>query len=142
MPVNFSQYRGVVGAFNSQFIHVKQHNIFKSAFSQSKVKQTIAKEIFTVFTSFLIFLLISGSWSFINLLRIKARFISLLVFRISYICILLAFIHYIWLYLIIFNRSGDIEKNPGAKPNSYQSFSIFHWNLNSVSAHNFLKLSL
>ena len=44
--------------------------------------------------------------------------------------------------MIIFNRSEDIEKYPGRKPNSYQSFSICHWNLNSISAHNFLILSL
>ena len=81
-----------------------------NSFSQSKVKQTIAKEIFTVFTNFLIFLLISSSWFFINLLRFKARFISLSVFRISYICILLAFTDHIWLYLIIFNRSGILKK--------------------------------
>ena len=43
---------------------------------------------------------------------------------------------------MIFKRSGNIEKNPGPKPNSYQSFSICHWNLNSISAHKFLKLSL
>ena len=76
------------------------------------------------------------------MLRNKARFISLSVFRISYIYIPLAFIHHIWLYLIIFNRSGDIEINPGPKSNSYQSFSIFHWNLNRISVHNFLRLSL
>ena len=116
MPINLSQYRGVVGAFNSHFIHIKQHDIFKNAFSQSKLKQTIANEIFTVFTSLLIFLLILSSWSFINLLRSKSKFISFSFVRISYICALLTFIHHIWLY---FDRSGDIEKNPGPKPNSY-----------------------
>ena len=64
MSVNLSQYRRVVGVFNSRFIHIKQHNIFKNAFSQSKVKQTIAKEMFSVFASFSIFLLISISWSY------------------------------------------------------------------------------
>ena len=78
---------------------------------------------------------------FINLLRIKARLISLSVFRIFYICILLAFIHSLWLYLVIFNRSGDIEKNPWPKHNSCQSFSICHWNLNNIPAHIFLELS-
>ena len=38
-----------------------------------------------------------------------------------YLC-LLTFIHHSWLYLIISNRSGDIERNPGPKPNSSQSF--------------------
>ena len=38
--------------------------------------------------------------------------------------------------------SGDIETNPGPKPIAGQSFSICHWNLNSISAHNFTKISL
>ena len=33
-------------------------------------------------------------------------------------------------------------KNPGPKRNSNQSFSICHWNLNSITAHNCLKISL
>ena len=35
-----------------------------------------------------------------------------------------------------------MKKNPGPKPSSYRNFSIYHWNLNSISAHNFPKLSL
>ena len=38
--------------------------------------------------------------------------------------------------------SGDVEENPGPKPSSSQSFSICHWNLNSSSAHSYMKLSL
>ena len=100
------------------------------------------KKYFWYLQVFIIFLLISITWSFINLLWIKARFINSVVVRTSYICALLTFIHHIWLYLIISNRGGDIEKNPGQKPNSSQKFSICQWNLNSISAHNFLKLSL
>ena len=55
--------------------------------------------------------------------------------RISYLCSLLTFVHHIWLYLIIPNRSGDIEKNPGPEPNSCR-----HRNLNSILVHNFLIL--
>ena len=36
---------------------------------------------------------------------------------------------------------GDIESNPGLRPNSAQSFSICHWNLDSITAHNFSKIS-
>ena len=36
----------------------------------------------------------------------------------------LTFVHHIWLYLIISNHTGDIEKNLGTKPNSCQGFSI------------------
>ena len=142
MPVILSQYRGVVGVFNSRFIHIKQPNIFKNGFSLRKVKQTIAEETFLVFASFSMFLLISISWSFINLVQIRARFINLSVAWSFYFCVLLTFVHHIWLYLIISNRSVDIEKNSGPKPYSCESFSICHWNLNSILAPNFLKLSL
>ena len=105
----------MVGAFNSRFIHIKQHYIFRNTLSHSKAKQTIAKEIFTVFSSFLIFLQVSSSWFFKK----------------------------IWLEsrpdLSVSQSSGFLIKNPRPKPISYQSFSVCHWNLNNVSVHNFLK---
>ena len=47
-----------------------------------------------------------------------------------------------WLCSLAIKRSGDIEENPGPKPNSCDCLSICHWNLNSIPAHNFIKLSL
>ena len=38
--------------------------------------------------------------------------------------------------------SGDVEINPGPKCTPKASLSICHWNLNSISAHNYVKLSL
>ena len=35
---------------------------------------------------------------------------------------------------------GDVEVNPG--PRHWTSFSICHWNLNSISVHDFVKVSL
>ena len=52
------------------------------------------------------------------------------------------YLHHIWLSLTIIRLRGDIEENPGSKRNSNQSFSICHWNLNSITAHNYLKVSL
>ena len=43
---------------------------------------------------------------------------------------------------IIHLLSGDIETNPGPTPSCGQCFSIYIWNLNSIIAHNFAKLSL
>ena len=37
---------------------------------------------------------------------------------------------------------GDIELNSGPRLNSDQSFSICHWNLNSIAAHNFSNICL
>ena len=58
------------------------------------------------------------------------------------ILILPTYFFHVWLFLIRTKRSGDIEQNPEPKPNSCQSFSICHWNRNSISAHSFIKLSL
>ena len=38
-------------------------------------------------------------------------------------------------------HTGDVEINPGPRHNSGDSFSICDWNLNSVSAYNYTKLS-
>ena len=37
---------------------------------------------------------------------------------------------------------GDVELNPGPKQSSINAFSICHWNLNSLSAHNYAKIFL
>ena len=38
---------------------------------------------------------------------------------------------------------GDIEPNPGPKKgSSCYNFSVYHWNLNSITAHNFAKIDL
>ena len=47
-----------------------------------------------------------------------------------------------WLYSLAIKLSGDIKENPGPKPNSCDCLSICHWNLNSISVHNFIKMSL
>ena len=54
-----------------------------------------------------------------------------------FFCPLLSFISVILLLL-----SGDIETNPGPEPGYLNSFSFCHRNLNSIAAHNFIKMSL
>ena len=51
-------------------------------------------------------------------------------------------LYHIWLHIHLVNVSCDAEKNSG--PNSYsaQYLTIFHWNLNSITAHNFTKIAL
>ena len=50
---------------------------------------------------------------------------------------------YLWVASQIISLIGDIEFNPSPKSNMLnQCFSIFHWNLNSISAHLFTKVSL
>ena len=47
-----------------------------------------------------------------------------------------------WLYSVLLLLSGDVELNPGPKQSSINAFSICHWNLNSLSAHNYAKIFL
>ena len=55
---------------------------------------------------------------------------------------LATYIRHIWVCPILITLSGDTEKNPGPSPSSYDKFSTCHWNLNSISAHIFIKISL
>ena len=46
------------------------------------------------------------------------------------------------LYIISLLRChGDIELNPGPRKSKENTLSVCHWNLNSISAHNFSKLT-
>ena len=52
------------------------------------------------------------------------------------------YVNHFWFSKIVLKVSGGVEENPGPKPSSSQSFSICHCDLNSISAHNYIKLSL
>ena len=46
------------------------------------------------------------------------------------------------MHIHLVNLSGDVETNPGPKSYSAQYLTICHWNLNSIAAHNFIKIAL
>ena len=51
-------------------------------------------------------------------------------------------IRFVFVVLMLF-ACGDIEFNPGPKKrSSCNNFSVCHWNLNSITAHNFAKIDL
>ena len=74
------------------------------------------------------------------LLRAKFRISCTDLNTILYFSITLIYVNHFWLYNIFMKLGGDVEENPGTKPSSNQIFSIYHWNLNSISAHNYIKL--
>ena len=76
------------------------------------------------------------------LLRAKFRINYPHLNTILYFSITLIFVNHFWLYNIFTKLCGDVEENRGPKLSSNQIFSIFHWNLKSVFAHNHTKLSL
>ena len=72
--------------------------------------------------------------------KIKTIYWSVLITFL--ILIIIMFIQFIWVHTLLIRQSGDIEMNPGPKPNPCHSFSICHWNLDGLIAHNYLKVSL
>ena len=74
------------------------------------------------------------------LLRAKFRISYTYLNTILYFSITLIYVNHFWLYNIFMKFCGDVEENPGTKPSSNQIFSICHWNLSSISAHNYIKL--
>ena len=133
MPVNLIQYRGAIGVFNNKFFFVRKsgNNALNDNWSQFSESFLILKILYT----FLIFVF----YFIFNIVKYQLKFNSAkkLMCNLTFL-----YIYLLWLFAIVFNRSGDIEKNPGPKAKSCQSFSICHWNLNSIPAHNFAKLSL
>ena len=51
-------------------------------------------------------------------------------------------IQFVWVHALLIRQSDDIKMNPGPRPNPYHSFSMWHWNLNNLTAHNYLIVSL
>ena len=47
-----------------------------------------------------------------------------------------------WFYSLLLLLSVHVELNPGPKLRPNNAFSICHWNLNSISAHNYAKVLL
>ena len=129
MPVNLNQYRLAVGVFNSNFFIDKKHRIsFSNNPFQFSVNLTISDYFSIILTgSYTYFVLIF--FFLLNVVKYNFKINSLKKFVCNftsfYICLF-------WLISIFLNWSEDIEKNPGPKTKSCQSFSICHWNLNSI----------
>ena len=49
---------------------------------------------------------------------------------------------FFFISVILSVLSGDIDIDPGLDLGYLNGFSFCHWNLNSISAHNFIKMSL
>ena len=97
----------------------------------------------------ILFILLHDIWILTRFLKKIARQNMLMVyinkkFLISCFYLLLSctYLYHIWLFPILMHLSGDTEKNPRLKKDFSQTFSIGHWNLNSLVAYNFTKLAL
>ena len=140
MLVNLTQYRGIVGTFNNRNMALKIIYSLPTCRFFCKLNWNIVFLAITLLCS--ITLILSLSSTLLNSFHTEIKTILWSVLITLLILIVIIFIEFIWVYALLIRQSGDIEMNPGPKPNPCHSFSICHWNLNSLAARNYLKVSL
>ena len=141
MPVNLSQYRGTVGMFNNIFAN-KRCN--KNSICYHRKMQSCEFGL-----TMILFILLHAFPILIGFLKAISRKNMQMVHinkKILISCFYLfsscSYLDHIWLFPRLMHLSGNIEKNPGPKKDFSQTFSIDHWNLNSLVAHNSTKVAL
>ena len=141
MPANLIQYRGTAWMFNNRrfgssslnysYFDKKYHNYNTFTWAVGLINLTFCHLINVI-----------SNWKLISRFLPDLAGICNFSRMILYLSMIGIYVHHIWLSLTIIRLSGDIEENPSPKRNSNQSFSICHWNLNSITAHNYLKVSI
>ena len=139
--INLSQYRRTAGMFNNIFAN-KRCN--KNSICYLRKIQSCEFGLTMIF-----FILLHAFPILIGFLKTISRKNMQIVhinkkFLIScfYLFSSYSYLYHIWLFPRLMHLSGDIEKNPGPQKDFSQTFSIGHWNLNSLVAHNFTKIAL
>ena len=138
MPVSVDQRRGEFGNFNNRVVS----NFLLCTYDICSA----CRKLISVICSLFLASVIMFFQTIINLLLLK-RYYKFLSFRvrnvlISFLYLLIWYDFATWSRPFLILLSGDIETNPGPKPISEQSFSICRWNLNSISAHSYTKISI
>ena len=134
MSVNLAQYRVTVGIFNNRQIIISLHYeaSLYSGMSNNSFNYGSGYSSLIFFFFFCALFLSKG-----NVLKITAKFcVPFFLFRNIVARILVC------LYSLLLMLKGDVEMNPGPLSNCKEYFPICHWNLNSISAHDYSKLFL
>ena len=137
MTVNLRQYQETVGTFNNHYL-IRFRNYYLNdtdiAFGVISFSCSILTTIPIFFLSLSLGIFVCHTikiFLFSRFRKIKGVFVSIFVFTF--------FVSFFSRKLLL---SGDIETNPGPRRNLSNHFTICHWNLNSISAHNFAKVQL
>ena len=135
MPVSLNQYRGEIGSFYNR----STSQITDMTISLSNILVNFTKNVlvYIILLVNMIFLTLLDQFSSCNIIYLWNFMTHLFYYRL-----LTSFLGNFSGKFDLLMLCGDIESNPGPRPNSGQSFSICHWNLNSIAAHNFSKISL
>ena len=139
MPVNITQYRGLVVIFNNlNFAFRPKFTKFigHTCWSTNHLHFKLYLQIFSInLALFLVFV--------ISVLSPRCSFY--MTSRNTYTSILVAvalLFDYLWFTCNLLLLCGDVERNPGTNQSTTKKLSIGHWNLNSIAVHNFANLVL
>ena len=136
MPVSLDQYRGTVGTFiNCNYYHKLalslgqpcQNTCFLNCvFKFCNISFLLYYSLMTVFLT-----LKSNSYRSTKHFHTLPFLVTIItVWSLPWLCILLILL------------CADVALNPGPKRASTSNISVCHWNLNSISPHNYTKLFL
>ena len=141
MPVNLAQYRGTVGSFNNRNIAPKMiYSLLTCKFFR-ELNRNITFLVITLLCSITLNLSLISTHLKLSSFYGKIKTICWSVLTTFLILIVIMFIQFIWVHALPIKQNGDIETNPGPRPNPCHSFSVSLWNLNSLTEHNYLKVS-
>ena len=133
------QFRRTAGLFNNpKFLKCNMNQPFLSDITMRQCHITTFRTCYPLVLLHLVLFLrlfFRPRQSRIQILKLE------FAIRLFFICIFYGSIH-IWLHTRTIDLSCDTEKNPGPRPRFSQNFSICHWNLNSATAHSYVKFSL
>ena len=143
IPVSLAQWRGEIGAFYNNTLAFSKISIFYLLLSLSY--GSIFCRLDLIKLSLLIISLILNGIIFFHFKKCRKinRKIGVYLFTTIYLLIISNLLEHLRVGSRIISLSGDIDINPGPKLNELNwCFSICHWNLHSISAHMFTKVSL
>ena len=135
MPVSIDQWRGEIGCFINRIASNFFFCSYDARISFNYLLPVLSNLLILSFALLRKYSLIRITFCAKLRLGRSRRAIS----SLFYVFILIYYLR--WCSSLIL-RSGDIKTNPGLTPSSGQCFSICHWNLDSITAHDFAKLSL
>ena len=140
MLVSVDQWRGEIGSFNNWIAS----NLIFCTFHLNNVYKFIFPVVCFLFV---VIVCVRLRKCLINLLKFspkhQLRKLHFEFHRKLLSCLYLAILtNYLTWFITMILLSGDIEINPGPKSSSRECFSICHWNLNSISAQSYTKVSL
>ena len=140
MSVSVDQWRGEIGNFNnriaSNLLLCRFHlnNVYKFLFP-------VLCFLFVVIVCVLLWKCLANLLKFFPKHQLRKLRFEFHHKSLSCLCLAILSNYLTWLITIIL-LSGNIEINPCLKSSSRECFSVCHWNLTSISAQSYTKVSL